>query len=81
MTTWGQAVSEQQAKAARLEKAAAEWEAKADVHRGNLDPGVRSYYLEKAASSRREAAKLRGEAVDEPEKVAKSRPMTVTLPR
>lgn len=79
--TWGQLAKERVAKIERLEKAAAEWEAKVDgTHLGNMDPTVRTYLKEKAAEARREAARLKGEDVAEPEaKVTRS--VSVTLPR
>jgi hypothetical protein len=81
-TTWGQLAKERVAAIERLEKAAGEWEAKVNgTHLGNMDPNVREYLTEKAAEARREAARLKGEDVPEPQPVAKSGPVTVVLPR
>jgi hypothetical protein len=77
-----QADRERQQAAKALEDQAAEWEAKVEKGAyGNLDPELLGYYRDKAKAARREAARLRGEAVEpEPGKpVRKS--VTVTLPR
>jgi hypothetical protein len=63
-----------------LEAAAERWETKAHDGAYTVAKDVRDYWLSKAKSARREAAKLRGENVPEPEPRA-ARTVSVTLPR
>jgi hypothetical protein len=57
---------------AELEKQATAWEKQALDGRWSLAKEVRDYLTSKAESARREAAKLRGEPVPEPEPVTKA---------
>jgi hypothetical protein len=56
----------------QLEKAAADWSAKAHDRTNGLDPEVRTLYRNKAAKATAEAARLTRELRGEPEPVAKA---------
>jgi hypothetical protein len=62
--------------AADLEKAAQRWDSHSQAY--GLDRDVQSYLKSKAASARREAARLRGEDVPEPKPVIKTRTVVVS---
>jgi hypothetical protein len=72
MTSAVKEAQERAEKAAALEKQAADWRELANVHWGNLDPGVRESYLAKAADNEKAAQRLKSPAGDLKGDLAKS---------